>query len=400
MNLPEPAVERRAPPLSLYVHLPWCISKCPYCDFNSHALGGTTPFDPYVDRLIADLEADLDRFGVSRPLQSIFIGGGTPSLFPGKAIHRLLAGIAARIELAADAEVTLEANPGAADAGRFAAYREAGVNRLSIGVQSLSASHLERLGRIHDPTEACAAVRMARTAGFDNLNLDFMFGLPGQLLQAAAEDLDRLIALEPEHLSYYQLTLEPNTRFFAHPPQMPDVDLAADIGEQGAELLGAAGYGRYEVSAYARPGRCCRHNLGYWRFGDYLGIGAGAHGKLTKVEAGETAFRILRTAKHRDPDRYLGKHPEALISTCRELCDADVIFEFALNAMRLTSGFERSLFTAMTGLPWLRLEPYVAQGVERGLVEQDGDRLCPTQRGRDFLDDLVGSFLSPPTPMS
>lgn len=393
MSLPAP--RHPAPPLSLYVHTPWCIRKCPYCDFHSHALGETEPFDRYVERLIADLEADLAQFGVSGPLQSIFIGGGTPSLFPGAAVRRLIDEIAARVDLAADVEVTLEANPGAAEAGRFAAYREAGVNRLSIGIQSLSATHLAHLGRIHDPSEARAAVRMARSAEFDNLNLDLMFGLPEQDLQTAADDLHALIALEPEHLSYYQLTLEPNTLFHARPPPMPDPDLVADMGEQGQEILGAAGYGRYEVSAYARPDRACRHNLGYWRFGDYLGIGAGAHGKLTRTDQAQDGFRIQRMAKERHPDAYLARSPRALVSSLRELSDADLVFEFALNAMRLTAGWERTLFAAMTGRPWSLMEPHVAEGVRRGLLRDDEERLVATDRGRSFLDDLVAIFLSP-----
>ncbi|NEV61267.1 radical SAM family heme chaperone HemW [Thiorhodococcus minor] len=395
MRLPDSLLRLPAPPLSLYVHMPWCIRKCPYCDFNSHALAETAPFDRYVERLIADLDADLARFGVSGPLQSIFIGGGTPSLFPGAAIHRLMDGIAARVELAGDVEVTLEANPGAAEAGRFAAYRGAGVNRLSIGIQSLSATQLEHLGRVHDPSEARAAVRMARSAGFDNLNLDLMFGLPDQSLQTAAEDLEALIALEPEHLSYYQLTLEPNTSFHARPPRMPDPDLVADMGEQGETILGTAGYGRYEVSAYSQPGRRCRHNLGYWQFGDYLGIGAGAHGKLTTTGQAEDGFRIQRMAKHRHPDAYLERSPRALLSGLRDLRDTDLVLEFALNALRLTSGCERSLFSAMTGRPWTLMEPHVAEGIRRGLLQEDEERLLPTDLGRDFLDDLVALFLPP-----
>lgn len=271
------------PTLALYVHLPWCVRKCPYCDFNSHPGGREAPpFDAYIERLLLDLELELRELAACRPIRSIFIGGGTPSLFPGSTIRRLLDGIRARVDLIPDTEITLEANPGTVDAVHFAAYREAGVDRLSIGVQSLAAEHLKRLGRIHTPEEARAAVRMARAQGFDNLNLDLMFGLPGQTLEMARADLDALLDLEPEHVSYYQLTLEPDTAFGARPPELPEADLVADMGLEGVECLDAAGYGRYETSAYARPGRRCRHNLNYWRFGDYLGIGAGAHGKLTE----------------------------------------------------------------------------------------------------------------------
>ena len=284
-------------PLALYIHLPWCVRKCPYCDFNSHVSAGAPPFDRYIARLLVDLDRQLCAPEAQRPLIAIFIGGGTPSLFPGSAIRRLLDGIRSRMDLDPTIEITLEANPGTADAQRFDAYRAAGVNRLSIGVQSLSASHLQRLGRIHDPSQARRAVAIARAAGFDNLNLDNMFALPDQTLDEAAEDLAALIALAPEHLSYYQLTLEPDTAFHAHPPVLPDADLAADLAAQGRAQLVRAGYRQYEVSAYARPDRQCRHNLNYWRFGDYLGIGAGAHGKLTGIGGTAGFKRIRRTAR-------------------------------------------------------------------------------------------------------
>jgi putative oxygen-independent coproporphyrinogen III oxidase len=376
-------------PLALYVHLPWCVRKCPYCDFNSHPGRDAPPFNAYVERLLLDLELELREPAARRPIASIFIGGGTPSLFPGPAIRRLLDGIRARVELFPDAEISLEANPGTVDAAHFAAYREAGVNRLSIGVQSLSAEPLERLGRIHTPAEARAAVQIARAQGFDNLNLDLMFALPGQTLDMARADLDALIELDPEHVSYYQLTLEPDTAFGAHPPELPEPDLAAEMGLEGAARLDAAGYGRYEVSAYARPGRQCRHNLNYWRFGDYLGIGAGAHGKLSTANT-----RIQRTEKPAHPNHYLNADPAQPLGIRYELSDADLILEFALNALRLTHGFEPGLFTATTGLPWWRIAPVLEAAACDGLLNLSAERILPTPLGRDFLDDLVGRFLA------
>jgi oxygen-independent coproporphyrinogen-3 oxidase len=378
-----------APPLALYIHTPWCLRRCPYCDFNSHAVGDAPPVSAYVARLLQDLERELRDAAASRPLRSIFIGGGTPSLFPGEAVQALLDGVRGLADLAADCEITLEANPGAGDAGRFTAYRRAGVNRLSIGVQSLDAAMLSRLGRVHDPAAARAAVRAARAAGFDNLNLDLMFALPGQTLDRARGDLEALIALGPEHVSYYQLTLEPNTPLNAAPPPLPDGDLAAEMAAAGRERLEAAGYGQYEVSAYARPERPCRHNLNYWRFGDYLGIGAGAHGKLTDPAAG----RVRRRAKCRHPEAYLGAPADTLISSTRDLSDDDLVFEFALNAFRLTAGFERGLFASTTGLSWSRIAPVLATAVQDGLLRVGDDRVEPTELGRAFVDELVTRFL-------
>lgn len=383
------AAVRRPPPLSLYVHTPWCVRKCPYCDFNSHAAAAEPPFTRYVERLLADLEEELASPAARRPLTSIFIGGGTPSLFPGEAVAGLLDGVRARTELASDCEITLEANPGAADSGRFVAYLRAGVNRLSIGVQSLAEPQLRRLDRIHDPAAARAAVAAARAAGFDNFNLDMMFALPGQALEEARDDLLGLIALDPAHISYYQLTLEPNTAFYADPPALPDPDLAADMAVQGRLLLAAGGYRQYEVSAYARPGKRCRHNLSYWRFGDYLGIGAGAHGKLTDPESG----RVVRRAKHRHPDAYLESRQGSLVSSERILAEGDLVFEFAMNAFRLTNGFERALFSETTGLPWSCIAAPVQGAHSDGLLAVQGHRVEPTELGRDFLDTLVARFL-------
>jgi oxygen-independent coproporphyrinogen-3 oxidase len=374
------------PPLALYVHLPWCVRKCPYCDFNSHRSPATLPADDYVTALLADLDDQRRQPAAQRAIQSVFIGGGTPSLFPGAAVARLLAGVRDRCDLADAAEITLEANPGTIDAGHFAAYRAAGVNRLSIGVQSLSETHLGALGRIHGPAEARRAVAIAREAGFDNINLDMMFGLPRQTLADASADLEALLAIEPEHISYYQLTLEPNTAFARAPPAVPDHDTLDAMQEQGIARLNAAGYRRYEVSAYARPERRCQHNLNYWRFGDYLGIGAGAHGKLTDVTTG----RIERRTALRSPTAYLAHGDNE--SSRRSLDDSDLVLEFALNALRLTAGVNTRLFAARTGLPVERLAASRARMAEAGLLAPSLHRLEPTALGQRFLDDLVTGF--------
>jgi putative oxygen-independent coproporphyrinogen III oxidase len=381
--------EIAAPPLALYIHLPWCVSKCPYCDFNSHASPDGPPESDYVVALLRDLAQDLAGPAAGRPLISIFIGGGTPSLFSGQAIARLLDEVRALAEVTPDAEITLEANPGTADAAHFAAYRAAGVNRLSIGVQSLDAERLRALGRIHDPDQARAAVHLARAAGFDNLNLDLMYALPGQTLPEAAADLDAAIALGPQHLSYYQLTLEPNTHFHRSPPPLPNDDLAADIHDQGLERLAAGGYAQYEVSAHARPGRRCRHNLTYWTFGDYLGIGAGAHAKLTDPATG----RVERTAKLRHPDAYLAATRDGRFHSSRRALGADdLVLEFALFALRLNEGFDRGLFEGRTGLPFARIEPAAEAASRHGLLAVDGGRVRPTELGRRFLNDLIQYF--------
>lgn len=385
--MPDPKAS--PPPLALYVHLPWCIRKCPYCDFNSHASPNGPPESPYVAALLVDLAQDLTGPAAGRPLVSIFIGGGTPSLFSGAAIARLLDGVRALANLVPDAEITLEANPGSADAANFAAYRAAGVNRLSIGVQSLDEDKLRRLGRIHDPGQAHAAVALARSAGFDNLNLDLMYALPGQTLGEAAADLDAVIALGPEHLSYYQLTLEPNTPFHRAPPPLPDDDLAADMHDQGADRLTAAGFGQYEVSAYARPGRRCRHNINYWEFGDYLGVGAGAHAKLTDPATG----RVERSAKHRHPDAYLAAVPDgAFASTRRTLGPDDLALEFVMFALRLNAGFDPRLFEERTGLTYGTIRGRVEAAQRDGLLEPGPRLVRPTELGQRFLNDLVGRF--------
>jgi len=378
------------PPLSLYVHWPWCVRKCPYCDFNSHALGDARPELAYVDALLSDLDRELSRCDRDRPVISVFIGGGTPSLMSGAAVARLLDGIRARTLLPPDAEVTLEANPGAVDASHFSAYREAGVNRLSIGVQSLSAQHLQALGRIHTPEQAEAAAITARRSGLENINLDLMFGLPGQTLAEAAADLNAVLALTPEHISYYQLTLEPNTRFYRAPPALPDEDLIDDMHEQGLSLLAEAGLRRYEISAFARPSWRCRHNLNYWTFGDYLGIGAGAHGKLTDTVTGE----VRRRAKHRQPVTFMDSASRSRdpVSSERMLDDDDLVLEFALNAFRLVDGVGLALFEQRTGLRSECIGSAIAGAVGDGLLTDDRGWLRPTALGLRFDNLLIGRF--------
>jgi putative oxygen-independent coproporphyrinogen III oxidase len=386
-----PSFPEGAPPLALYVHIPWCVRKCPYCDFSSHALRDRLPEAAYIAALLRDLEGEIQELDVPRPLMSIFIGGGTPSLLSGAAVRRLIHGIRDRIEVLPEAEITLEANPGTSEARRFADYREAGVNRLSIGAQSLSDIQLARIGRIHGAAEVRTAVAEARSAGFANLNLDLMYALPDQGLCEARRDLAQALALAPEHLSYYQLTLEPNTPFHAAPPPLPEHDLAADMHQQGFEILTGAAYAQYEVSAYARrPARQCRHNLNYWQFGDYLGIGAGAHGKMTRPLLG----RVARRWKPRHPNAYLtaaGRGQEIRASECC-LEPQDLVLEFAMNALRLTEGFDAALFERHAGLPLARIDPSVQRAVADGLLHRQGERVQPTERGRRFLDDLVQYF--------
>jgi putative oxygen-independent coproporphyrinogen III oxidase len=377
------------PPLTLYVHSPWCLRKCPYCDFNSHTLQGAIPEALYVERLLLDLEQDARTLSTFRPLSSVFIGGGTPSLLSGEAVARLVEGVRDLMDLRPDAEITLEANPGTAHSERFAAYREAGVNRLSIGAQSLTATHLERLGRIHGPGEVHSAVDQARRAGFTNLNLDLMYGLPGQSLSEAHRDLAEALALRPEHLSYYQLTLEPNTAFYRAPPLLPDDDLTAEMQLQALQTFASNGFGQYEVSAYARPGHPCRHNLNYWEFGDYLGIGAGAHGKLTDPEQ----KKIERRWKLRHPSAYLDpSNGDRLVSGTRTLSESDLILEFAMNGLRLLEGFEPTLFERHTGLPFQRIAGMVERGRSASLLTCETERVKTTALGHRFLNDLLQYF--------
>ena len=376
-------------PLAVYVHLPWCVRKCPYCDFNSHPQRGALPIREYVDALLADLDHDLALAG-ARPVQAVFFGGGTPSLFPPEAIARVLQGLAARLPLAADAEVTLEANPGTVEHGPFAGYRAAGVNRLSFGVQSFDDGCLQRLGRIHTAGEAERAVKAAQDAGFGEINLDLMYALPGQTLAMAVDDVERALALQPGHLSHYQLTLEPNTLFALRPPPgLPDPDLAWEMQEASQARLAAAGLLQYEVSAYAQPGRACRHNLNYWRFGDYLGLGAGAHAKLTLADG-----RVLRRWKQRHPAAYLAQAGSAAAIGGDEVLDpARLAFDFMLNALRLRDGVPLALFGARTGLPVDAIAAPLAQARARGWLEPDPAWLRTTDLGWRFLNDVLGLFL-------
>ena len=374
-------------PLSLYVHFPWCLRKCPYCDFNSHALRGPADEAAYLRALQADLAQDLP-LASERRISSVFLGGGTPSLASPGFVGDLLEAVDQLAGLEVGAEITLEANPGAADAARFTGYRAAGVNRLSIGVQSFDDHALAALGRVHGGREAVAAAEAARAAGFDNLNLDLMYALQGQDVRGALADLEAALALAPEHLSWYQLTIEPNTAFAVAPPHLPDEDAAAEIQDAGIARLAEAGYARYEVSAYARPGRRCRHNLNYWEFGDYLGIGAGAHGKLTLPDG-----RVLRRHKPRHPAAYLAEAGSAAgIAGEQALGPDDLDVEFAMNALRLADGVPLALYAERTGLDLRRLAAPIARALALGLLAADPDRLAPTPLGLQFLNRLVGLF--------
>ena len=374
------------PPLSLYVHIPWCVRKCPYCDFNSHVGGGQLPEADYTARLIEDLQRDRE-LTQGRELVSIFIGGGTPSLFSANSIGRILEAADRLVGFARDIEITLEANPGTAEQQKFSGFRTAGVNRLSIGVQSFQAPQLRRLGRIHSGAEALEAVAMARRAGFDNLNLDLMHGLPAQSCTEAMADLEQALALEPEHLSWYQLTIEPNTVFYHRPPQLPPDDTLADIQERGEALLRTGDFQRYEVSAFARPGRQSLHNRNYWEFGDYLGIGAGAHGKLTG-----TAGTIERSRKTRQPDHYLDTD-KALTAQRRRLTRTELPLEFMMNALRLSEGVPAPLFPRRTGMTAEDIANPLRRLRRDGLLVADNGRLQATATGFRFLNTVLEAFV-------
>ena len=381
------------PPLSLYIHLPWCLKKCPYCDFNSHewsatsAPGQALPEQAYLDALRTDLEAALPLIW-GRPVHSIFIGGGTPSLFSPEAIDRLLGDVRALLKLDADAEITLEANPGTFERDRFRAFRQAGVTRLSIGVQSFNDVHLKALGRVHDRAQAMAAVEEAAQA-FDTFNLDIMYALPGQTLAQCEDDIRTALSFKPPHISIYHLTIEPNTVFAKFPPQVPEDDDAYAMLDRITELTAEHGLGRYEVSAYAREGHRCWHNLNYWQFGDYLGIGAGAHSKLS------FAHRVVRQVRAREPRLYMDKARagDAVVSV-EEVARRDLPFEYMLNALRLRHGFELQQFLERTGLPLSSIQPALDLAVQKGLIESAGGVVTPTEHGFDFLSDLQGLFLS------
>ncbi len=381
------------PPLSLYVHMPWCVRKCPYCDFNSHAAPELVPQAQYIDALLEDLRNDLPAVQ-GRALTSIFFGGGTPSLFSPEQIGRLLDAVRAQIPFDADIEITLEANPGTIEHGRFAGYRDAGVNRVSLGAQTFNEEQLRLLGRIHSAGDIGRAVDELRQAGIDNFNLDLMYGLPAQNVTQAVNDLEAALALAPTHVSQYQLTLEPGTVFYHRPPPLPDPDECWQMQLECQELLAARGYQQYEVSAYARPGRRSRHNLNYWEFGDYIGIGAGAHGKLTRLDKGNV---IVRTARVKQPREYLSRRSDQRLSERRIVPAEDVPFEFMLNSLRLIDGFDEREFESRTGLPFASLSGTVAEARRKGLFELDAPhhwRATPT--GQRFLNDLQSMFLPEP----
>ena len=378
------------PPLSLYIHVPWCVRKCPYCDFNSHQADGEVPERRYVDALISDLDHSLPKIW-GRRVYSVFFGGGTPSLFSARAIDEILAAVRARVTLDVEAEITLEANPGTFEAEKFRGFRDAGINRLSIGIQSFNDAHLKALGRIHTSGEAARAIDIAQ-ANFDNINLDIMFALPGtdtrQTLEECEQDIATALSFDTGHLSIYHLTLEPNTLFHRFPPKLPDDEVAADMQEMIAEKLGRAGYAHYETSAYARPGAECRHNLNYWRFGDYLGIGAGAHGKISYPD------RVTRETRYKQPSAFMDN---AVVGTAiqeeKTVPQAELPFEFMLNALRLTSGFAVSLFTERTGLPITAISRQLDEAEKRGLIVRDIKQVHPTEKGQLFLNDLLEMFL-------
>lgn len=377
------------PPLALYVHIPWCVRKCPYCDFNSHESAAALPEEAYLAALLADLEQDLPQVW-GRRVESVFIGGGTPSLFAPESIDRLLSGIRARLPLLPDAEITLEANPGTIDTGRLREFRATGVNRLSLGAQSFDDALLPRIGRIHGSAEILSAAAGIAAAGFDNWNFDLMYGLPGQTLAQALADVKQAMALDPPHLSHYQLTLEPNTAFHHSPPALPDDDTTWEMQQQCQAELATGGYAQYETSAYARDGRRCRHNLNYWRYGDYLGIGAGAHAKLTTA----TDHTIRRTAKARHPRTYLeAAAGPARIAERRTLTPAETALEFMMNALRLNEGFPLALYRAHTGLPLAPVEAPLARAEALGLIERDALAVRPSARGRRYLNELLTLFV-------
>ena len=378
---------RTPPPLALYVHIPWCVQKCPYCDFNSHQARGEIPEADYVNALIADLESSLPLVW-GRKVSSIFFGGGTPSLLSGRSIDTLLTTMRTLLPLSPDAEITLEANPGTVESAKFAAFRDAGINRLSLGIQSFNAEHLKALGRIHDDRQARRAIEIA-ARHFDNFNLDLMYGLPGQTLEQALDDIDAALTFAPPHLSCYQLTLEPNTAFAAAPPTLPDPDSCADMQDAIEARLADAGFIHYETSAFAQAGHHCRHNVNYWTFGDYLGIGAGAHGKLTLHD------KVLRQMRWKQPRQYLEKVAAAAPIQDEFAVDRDDLpFEFMMNALRLNQGFDETLFAARTALPLMSIENELRRAESDGLIERRPGHIAPTPTGQRHLNRLLGIFLA------
>jgi oxygen-independent coproporphyrinogen-3 oxidase len=374
------------PPLSLYIHIPWCVRKCPYCDFNSHEARADLPENAYVDALIRDLEMSLPLVW-GRKVYSVFIGGGTPSLFSAQAIEKILANVRMLLPLDVNAEITLEANPGTVEAEKFKGFREAGVNRLSLGVQSFNDAHLKALGRIHDSAEARRAVEIAQQH-FDNINLDLMYALPQQTLQEAEQDVRTALEYAPQHLSCYHLTLEPNTLFHRYPPSLPDDDASSEMQQRIEALLADHGYQHYETSAFAQPKKQSRHNLNYWQFGDYLGIGAGAHSKISSHDT------VIRQARYKQPQTYLEQVAMgAPVQNENKLVRNDLCFEFMMNALRLNDGFSADLFTERTSLPLLLIRTELERAEQRGLLRHDLQRIAPTELGRKFLNDLLEIFL-------
>ncbi|TQV85361.1 radical SAM family heme chaperone HemW [Aliikangiella coralliicola] len=376
------------PPLSLYIHIPWCVKKCPYCDFNSHQVKNDIPEQAYIDRLLVDLEQEIPQVW-GRQLSSIFIGGGTPSLFSAQGFEKLLSGIRALLPFQPDMEITMEANPGTVEAQKFKDFFNAGINRISIGVQSFNNQFLDTLGRIHNGDEATRAFEIARQAGFDNINLDLMYALPNQSDSQAMVDLQKAVALSPEHLSWYQLTLEPNTLFYHQPPPIPDEDSAFDISEQGIEFLRQNGYQQYEVSAYSKNGKHPSvHNLNYWQFGDYLGIGAGAHGKISRADD----QTITRKSKKRSPKDYLDAD-KPIIENARTIPQQELPLEFMMNAMRLKNGVAQELFFGTTGLLIGQVKNAISQAQEQGLLNCSNNQLQPSEQGYRFLNELLAYFM-------
>ena len=376
---------RPLPPLSLYIHFPWCEKKCPYCDFNSHE-SDEIPQNEYVDTLLKDLENDLLHVQ-NRSIDTLFIGGGTPSLISTQALKHLMLGLRQKLEFSPTLEATMEANPGSAEAEKFEEFFSAGINRLSLGIQSFQDEQLEKLGRIHNSDQAHAAIEMAKRAGFKQFNLDLMHGLPNQTAENAGTDLRSALTHNPPHLSWYQLTIEPNTRFYKQPPILPVEDTLANIQDHGEQLLTAAGLSQYEVSAWSKPGFACQHNINYWRFGDYLGIGAGAHGKITDGEN-----NVIRYAKRKQPKEYLAPADGSYLAQSRTLNKTELSGEFMLNALRLNEGFSLTQFESYTGLTAQSLEPQLSRQYEKGLLSVNGDWIRATELGRRFLDSVVGEF--------
>lgn len=375
------------PPLSLYIHIPWCIQKCPYCDFNSHAVKADTPEAAYIAALLADLVGDIQRYNITRPISSIFIGGGTPSLFSPEAIDRLLRGIEQQLALKESLEITLEANPGTFEAQKFAEFRALGINRLSIGIQSFNDSVLKALGRVHSAREAIHAVEIAHRAGFDNFNLDLMFGLPGASPDSSKVDIETAISLDPTHISFYQLTLEPNTWFHKFPPKLPDDEIIFATQRQCQKILAEQGYQQYEVAAYSKQGRQCRHNVNYWQFGDYLGIGAGAHGKISL----ELPHRIIRSFKPKSPEQYLSNpHNNAGADA---IAVSELPLEFSMNHLRLKQGFTLEAYQAATGLAATTLEPALSDCVNQNLLIQENNHYYCSEQGWNFLDNILEKFI-------